>query len=297
MPGFTHTVEVTVPPDLQAALDAGRRESDHNPDKEITPTMKTMKTILNHLRYWLFGPPSWKACTKASCWDGANASVRHMNNLSPKLGDDEFRRRVKWAGGRGCNTLHLFLANSGDGEAAGYSVADPDTARLMLRRVVWARKRGFGVVLWLIADDSPREAEALFADPARYAAAARPLLRHASAVVLGLEMDEGGSYPGVSARKWLAVRDALRDVYAGRVGTHHTSGRYDYAGLGDIVFAQCEPPKPKEDVSVGISRVELAMKAAKAAGKPVNFFELDRHPNRELAQAALDAGAFAVGNW
>ena len=251
--------------------------------------MKIM-LIWHWLLYWLCAPPRWNHCTRASCWDGENASVRMMNSLSPKFGEDEFRRRVRWAEGRGCNTLHLFLSNSGDGEGAGYTVADPDTARLMERRIVWARKRGLAIVLWLIADDSPREAEKLFADPARHIAAARPLLRHASTVVLGLEMNEPGSYPGVSAKKWLRVREALRDVYSGRVGTHHTSGRYDYAGLGDIVFAQCEPTGDP-------ARIEAATKAALSLGKPVNFFELARQPNRAMAQVALSAGAFAVGNW
>lgn len=251
-----------------------------------------MKHLLAILSFYLFGPPRWDRCTKASCWDGPNAQKRMMNILSPHFPDAVFKERVKWAESRGCNTLHLFLVNLGDGEGAGFRVDDPATAKTMLRRVVWARKRGMAVVLWLIADDSSAWAKELFGNPDKFIGAAKPILKHASTVVLGLEMGEYGKNAD-----WQRVKGALRKVYFGKIGTHHNSGRYDFAGLGDIVFAQCEPPKPKEDVSVGISRVELAMKAAKAAGKPVNFFELDRHPNRELAQAALDAGAFAVGNW
>ena len=69
--------------------------------------------------------PSWNECTKASCWQGQNAGTRHMNILSPKFSDAVFRDRVKWAKARGCNTLHLFLINKGDGEGSGYTALDP----------------------------------------------------------------------------------------------------------------------------------------------------------------------------
>ena len=35
----------------------------------------------------------------------------------------------------------------------------------------------------------------------------------------------------------------------------------------------------------------------RAMGKQVVGFEYERHPDRARAQAALDAGAFGVGNW
>jgi hypothetical protein len=244
-----------------------------------------MKRLLALLAYYCFGPPKWNRCTKASCWDGANAQTRHMNILSPHFSDDEFKRRVKWAEGRGCNTLHLFLINKADGEGAGYRVDNPDTERLVERRIVWARKRGMAIVLWIIADDSGAWARELFAAPMNFINAAKPLLKHASTVVLGLEMNEYGT-----AHQWQSLKDCLRRVYDGKIGTHHTSGKYDFAGIGDIVFAQAEPGK-------SAAAVKDATKRALSLGKPVNFFELDRHPNRELAQAALNAGAFGVGNW
>lgn len=251
-----------------------------------------MKRLLALLTYYLCGTPRWSRCTKASCWDGKNAQKRMMNILSPFFPEDEFRARVKWAEARGCDTLHLFLVNKGDGEGAGYRVTDPDTAKLMERRIVWARKRGLAVVLWILADDSSAWAKEIFANPSATIDAARNLWPHASTVVLGLEMDEYGA-----PQDWQRLKDALRRRYSGRIGTHHKSGRYGYAGLGDIVFAQCEPPKPKEPPEAGAARVKAAVKAALAVGRPVNMFELERHPARELAQAALDAGAFGVGNW
>lgn len=251
-----------------------------------------MKRLLNLLKYLLGIAPKWDECVHASCWDGTNAQKRMMNLLSPFFTEDVFKARVKWAEKRGCDTLHLFLVNKGDGEGAGFRVTDPATAKLMEKRVKWARKRGLGIVLWILADDSKAWANEVFANPSATIDAARNLWPHASTVVLGLEMDEYGA-----PQDWQRLKDALRRRYSGKIGTHHKSGRYGYAGLGDIVFAQCEPPKPKEPPEAGAARVKAAVKTARALGKPVNFFELDRHPNRELAEAALSAGAFGVGNW
>lgn len=244
-----------------------------------------MKRLLALLAYFFCGPPRWDKATKASCWDGANAARRMMNILSPHFSEGDYRARVKWAENRGCNTLHLFLVNKGDGEGAGYRVTDPDTARLMERRIVWARKRGMAIVLWILADDSNAWAREVFADPDATINAARPLLRHASTVVLGLEMDEYGK-----PQDWQRLKDALRRRYSGKVGTHHTSGHAGCAGLGDILFYQIAPGR-------NAAQVASATKAALAVGKPVNMFEIARSPARELAQAALSAGAFAVGNW
>jgi hypothetical protein len=244
-----------------------------------------MKNLLNLLKYYLFAPPRWGKCRKASCWDGPNASRRMMNILSPHFSEAEYRRRVKWAENRRCNTLHLFLVNQHDGEGSGYRVTDQDTAKLMERRIVWARKRGMAIVLWILADDSNAWAREVFADPDATINAARPLLRHASTVVLGLEMDEYGS-----PQNWQRLKDALRRRYSGKIGTHHTSGHAGYAGMGDILFYQIAPGRDAEQVA-------SATKAALAVGKPVNMFEIARSPARELAQAALDSGAFGVGNW
>lgn len=80
-----------------------------------------MNTIEARIRYWLKSPPSWRDCVHASCWDGANASRRMMNILSPHFPDAKFREYRDWMRSRGCDTAHVFLANQGDGEGAvGY---------------------------------------------------------------------------------------------------------------------------------------------------------------------------------
>lgn len=276
-----------------------------------------MKRLFNIIRYWLGITPKWSRCVHASCWQGRNAGTRHMNILSPHFTDAVFKERVKWARKRGCDTLHLFLANRRDGEGAGYSIygdgwpwseevvldvlskkqlryttsyfgfVSENHVKLYKRRIKYARRRGMGVVLWLMADDSRDWARAVAAWPERYMRdlKATGLLGHASTVVVGLETDEywnGAEVAGVVA--------ALREVYRGKIGVHMTSGRTDFAQFADIMFYQ---------VSTGRTARQIEQETLRAlsCGKPVNFFELDRHENRELAQAALDAGAFGTGNW
>lgn len=233
----------------------------------------------------------------ASCWEGKNAGTRHMNELSPHFTDEQVGARLDWAKGRGCNTVHWFLVNQGDGEGAGYSIyggaptlgrVDEGAVTRMARRCEMARERGLAVVLWLLADDSAKWNKTILGNPAQFAedVAATGLLKHASAVVLGLEMDE---YMGSGQASALAA--AVRKVWSGTVGTHHTSGKGTFAGLGDVVFWQLEPGK-------GAAQVAQATAAAKkATGKPVVMFEISREPARELCEAAIGAGAVGVGNW
>lgn len=229
--------------------------------------------------------PSWKDCTKASCWQGANAQTRHMNILSPKFDDGTFKVRVKWAKGRGCNTLHLFLVNQGDGEGAGYTALDPATAKVMDKRIKWARKENMAIVLWCMADDSNAWAKALDMDALMRVCKSHGWLDAASTVVVGLECDEYWSAKQVAAHV-----ATIRRHYKGKVGVHMTGGKTSYAPLADILFYQTSPGKSP-------AQIAAETKKALAAGKPVNFFELSRHEDRELAKAALDAGAFGVGNW
>jgi len=241
--------------------------------------------------------PAWDACSLASSWGGTNASMRIMNCLSPRMSDQDFAERVSWTKKQGANAIHLFLVNKGDGEKAGYSPwgsgrapadapCDAATVSLMRSRIDRCRAAGLGVVLWLMADDSSDWAKtfAANADACLRRIADAGLLAQASTVVLGLEMDE---YWGESQAK--AVASATRKVWAGKTGTHHTSGKAAFASLGDILFYQVNPGR-------SAAQIKADTKAALAHGKPVNFFELDRGPNKTLAQAALDAGAFGVGN-
>ena len=241
---------------------------------------------------------SWDACTRASCWGGSNASVRVMNALSPKMPEAVFRERVAWTKGRGANTIHLFLVNKGDGEYAGYSpwgvgkgpsagATDADVVKRMLERIAYCRAQGLAVVIWLQADDSADWARALASNADRCVAriSEAGLLDAASTVVAGLEMDE--YWNATHAR---AVVAAIRGRYRGKVGTHHTSGRTTFATLGDILFYQVDPGR-------SAAQIKADTVAATRCGRPVNFFELSRGPARDLCEAALSAGAFAVGNW
>lgn len=239
-----------------------------------------MKKIISYIRYWLGIRPSWRDCSKASCWFGSNANVRIMNILSPHFTEQQFRDRVAKCEARGVNCFHLFLANEKDGEGAGFM---PDTAKLA--RVKWLAKRGYGIVLWLIADDSAGSWKRICKDPAAFVKSCKPFLPYASTVVLGLEMDEYGT-----AAQWTALRDILRREWKGKIGTHHTSGKVTFAALGDLLFYQVDPGKT-------VGQINAETVKALRTGRPVNFFELARHDNRELAQAALNAGAFGVGNW
>ena len=229
--------------------------------------------------------PDWKDCSKASCWQGQSAGTRHMNILSPAFDDGTFQARVKWAEARGCNTLHLFLVNRGDGEGAGYTALDPATAKVMDKRIRWASRRGLGIVLWCMADDSSAWAKNFDMEGLMKVCDANGWLDLASTIVVGLEVDEYWTAAQVSAH--IAT---IRKHYKGKVGVHMTSGKTAYAPMADILFYQVDPGK-------SASQIASETRKALATGKPVNFFELDRHENRALSEAALAAGAFGVGNW
>ena len=223
-----------------------------------------------------------------------------MNVLSPRMDDATFRKRLAFMTGRGCDTAHVFLVNQGDGEAAGYSpwgtgrapssaACDKAAVAHMKSRIAALRGAGLAVVVWLVADDSDAWAKALFRNAAGAMSAIRKsgLLDEASYVVLGLEMDEYGT-----KTQWTALRDALRKAgYAGKIGVHHTGGKAAFASLGDIVLDQLDPKEATE------SAIAKSVKALKAKGKTVVGFEYARGPDRDKANAALKAGAFAVGNW
>ncbi len=229
----------------------------------------------------------------ASCWDGASAIRRMMNILSPKMAEATFEERVAWMAARGCNTAHVLLINKGDGEASGYNCAtDESTAKIARARMATLRQRGFCVVPWIIADDSKAWAEDLFSHAGERvgALAAAGLFDGAGAVVMGLEMDEPGSFPG-GDKGWPKVRSAIREHWAGPIGVHHCSGNsFPYASLGDIVFGQLDEGASEKSIKAQIA-------AIRAKGKTAFGFEYSRTADRKRAQWALDAGAAGVGNY
>ncbi len=240
--------------------------------------------------------PGWDKATLSSNWRGANAGGRMMNVLSPYFSDGKVKDYLAWQKGRGCNTVHLFICNNKDGEGGGYSIygngidwqIDNGWLDKAKARIKQCRSEGFAVVLWGMADDDGGWNKQILSNPEKYMAdiKAAGLLDYCSTFVLGLEMTEWGASVGQITR----YRDAVRAVYKGKIGTHHNSERVDYAGLGDVLMYQTSPGK-------SAAQIAALTKKALATGKPVNFFELDRHENRALSEAALKAGAFAVGNW
>lgn len=244
---------------------------------------------------------SWDLCTKASCWDGTNASKRMMNMLSPKMSNSKFNEYLSWMKGRGCNTAHLFVCNHKDGEYAGYSIygssfnlsIDNSSCNLMLSRINTILNSGLAVVLWLAADDDAgwnatmanNDNAKKYINDLHSKGFLNPDL--ISTVVLGLEMNEYWNSSQVSAMK-----TALRTKWAGMVGTHCTSGNTQFQKYGDIVFYQVAPGT---NVNTIISQCNAIRTST---GKPVNMFEMERGPDRNKCVAVLNSGAaFAVGNW
>lgn len=222
----------------------------------------------------------------ASCWDGNNASRRMMNMLSPKMSASKFEQYVQWMKGRGCDTAHVFVANGGDGECAGYAAWRDSDRAAMMARLKAIKAAGLVAVPWIIADDSAALLRDLFANPEKLVAKCADFLAGAPYVVLGLEMDEGGG-----AANWAAVRTAVRRVYSGPLAVHHKGGNeFKFASLGDIIMGQLDPNCTE-------AQIKAQIKAIRAKGKRAVGFEYARGADRKRAQAALDAGAEGVGNW
>ena len=241
--------------------------------------------------------PKWDKCSKASCWNGKNASQRMMNMLSPHMGDSKFKQYLDWQKSRGCNTVHLFTSNQADGECAGYSiygttawdwVVDENIVKTMNSRIGKCRDAGMAVVLWLFADDSAKFNAAAKKNFTKHLQDLKDagLFKKASIVCLGLELNEYFSSAEVGA-----LAAATRKVWSGKIATHQTSGKADLSGHADLVMYQVNPGSTATKVKATVASVKAQ------TGKPVCMFEMERGPARELSEAALDAGAFAVGNW
>lgn len=251
---------------------------------------KTVDKIIAKIKRFFRGVPKAEQCRRASCWDGANASRRMMNMLSPHFPDAKFREYLAWMQNRGCDAAHVFLINKGDGEGAGYNCAtDPAAAWTAKKRIEKIRDAGLAVVPWIVADDSGAWARDLFANADARVEQLRKagLFDEASYIVLGLEMDEYGN-----AQNWNRVAVALRARWRGKIGVHHTSGNsFPFAGLGDIVLGQLEPRE------ANAATIADQIRKIRALGKQAVGFEYERHADRAKAQAALDAGAIGCGNW
>ena len=237
----------------------------------------------------------WSKCTKSSNWTGKNASKRIMNILSPTMPDAIFNERYAFAKGRGVDHFNLFITNQRDGECAGYSIYGPNFAqsngidknstKIMEKRIKKIINDGYGVILWMTADDTSWNKTMNFE---KLCADVKSLgwFDLCSAVVVGLECDEYWNASQVS--NYCKI---LKKYSGKKVGVHQTSDKYNYMAYGDLSYLQVSPGKANSYIQnfIGIAK--------KAIGHPVCMFEMERSEDRGRSQAALDAGAFSVGNW
>lgn len=245
-------------------------------------------------------PPAWHECVKSSNWTGDGAAKRLMNLLSPYMTEEAFNNRYAWAKSRGVDHFNLFVCNHHDGEYAirtdGYSIygnsidwaVDEHFCKVMLERINKIRDDGYGVIIWLVADDDGGWNTQLDRNWEQYCKDLKELgfFDHASIVVIGLETDE--YWNASQAGNNMGI---LRKYYSGKTGIHCTAGKYDWGQCADIMFLQIDPKSSKKQI------VSLITKAKKSLNKPVCMFELERAEHRRKALWALEAGAYAVGNW
>lgn len=245
-------------------------------------------------------PLAWDKCTLSSNWHGKNANMRIMNILSPNMSESSFNDRYNWAKSRGVNYFNLFIVNKADGEYAKYSPfgqnfignygnIDKASTDIMTKRIKKIYDDGFGIVLWLISDDSNDWAKKIASNP-------QPLIdtidklgwfKYASIVVLGLELDEY-----YKASQVQAIYNAVRTKWDGMIGTHHTSGKYTFANFGDIVYYQVNPGTPVNTI------ISQCKNVGSKTGKKIVAFEIERQEARDKCDQILKSGAaYSVGNW
>jgi len=239
--------------------------------------------------------PAWDKCIHASCWNGSNAQQRMMNMLSPHMSKEKFESYLEWMSERGCDTVHLILANRRDGENAGYCIYGKEWGwninkpycDTMLARVARLRRAGFAVVMWLFTDDSAPYAKEAKKRFSKYVADLDSLgfFDHASIVCAGLELDEYFRIGEVAS-----LIGEIRKVYDGKIATHQKPGKWDYSAHADICFYQINPGQ-------SIDWIHEKARQMSIGGKPILFHEIERQPARDKCEAALSGGAFGVGNW
>lgn len=259
--------------------------------------MKPSNLLCRWFPAWL--TPNYKTLSKASCWQGSNAQVRHMNILSPFFSDSQFRHRVKWAKKRGCNALHLFINNEGDGEGSGYGMyglpfdwhENKDQTKRALRRMKYARRKGLGICLWIFADDSSRMNREAARNLIKVAQDLHrfKLTRYASSIVSVLEAAES-----FNASQMQILIAALRKHTKLPVGTHENSDASQFSNLGDFVMHQTKTGR-----SIAWLRNDAIRRDAQF-NKPWWYFEIERQECREKCQALFALRLpwlKGVGNW
>ena len=245
--------------------------------------------------------PSVPKYLLSSCWNGANASQRMMNTLSPGMSDAKFQQYLNWQKSRTldgygrANVAHVFLSNRRDGENAGYCIygnewdwtVEQGFVDLMKARIKAYRKEGFQVVGWVLADDSAPYASAAKQnfDKTMADLKAAGILDDLCMVVYGLEWDEY-----LSSGDMEKLTAAVAKYFTGPTGSHGTSGKvFPY---GEYMFYQVNPGKTEAWLANETRRVKAAI-----GGRKLIMFEIERQPAPAKCKKIMDTGAaVGVGN-
>jgi len=233
----------------------------------------------------------------------ANADQRCMNILQPACTDGEFEHLVDKCKKNGADTLYLFLINEGDGPWTPASFYHGDiiggdinsgVRDKMQKRCRYARKKGFKLVFWLRADDSPTFNRTPMGRQLRYQDHACKYFvePYGCAVVVGLELDEYAN--AASVEQWAAD---LRQRVKVPVGTHQTGDRYSFAQLPSVddCWFQYGFGKSPEHIEARTAAVKAAL-----GGRRIYAAEYDKSSETEGAKnrgdAAMRGGASGTGN-
>ena len=268
-----------------------RQPSEPNPDflpdtDRVEPVVRHVPPLIGHRASFLFD----------------DAKTRVMNILSPRCDLATFKTIVERCIRNGDDYVYLYFRNYGDGPWGPFSFyqshrigGDMHTAVLesMRTRLNILRDRNLGIVAWLRSDDSRMfNSISMDAELKYQVDVVRHFDEYVSAYVLGLELDEymkGSTVAGLAAH--------LNTITQKHIGTHQTSGKYEYARLANVDGCWFQ---------YGFGRTPAQIRAMTNAtlgvlsGKPVFATEYHKSSDsaqaRALGDAALSAGASGTGN-
>ena len=270
----------------------------------------------------------------------SRAAIREMNVISPKLDDTEYETKLKYATDRYVDHFNVFICNRDDVVANhptfgsegrfsiyGDSISDnasnwtinSEYCSIMLNRIQSLKQKGYGIILWLMADDDGTIRNgsggfsasgwnrALIANWNRYCSDinAQGFFDYADAVVVGLEINEYSYNTNNEVQNLIStLRNYLPagvkiGVHTGGIGHGESPSSYisqvsSFYNGADVLFLQSEPECTTSEITALITAFKNTQQFS---SKDIYMFETERWPNREKCIAAFNAGACAVGNW
>ena len=271
----------------------------------------------------------WFDCTKSSNWHGAGASWRLMNLLSPNMPQKTFDSYLTWMVKQKVDHANVFLTNKADGTIKNgkalycnfsiygsnfkYPTVNTKYVNTMETRMNTILSKGLSIVFWMMADDSDAWSNKLkdSAKFERYCKDVKALgwFDKASAVVVGLEVDEYWSPEVVQTNVAILKRISGLPVgvHLGSISLYDAQTAVDnpnsplhlFFDCADLIYLQVNPPTVKKpDVPCSTEEMVALIQLLKMRlNKPICMFESERFESRERSQAALNAGAYSVGNW